>query len=70
MQSHKEISRLLAAMYGSNFSHLQVDVHQPDVTLEIEIRREGAYLYSRTIPCWADFQRVYQGRVSFCFRRN
>lgn len=50
MQS-PEISRTIGGHVLKNFSHLQVDVHQPDVTLEIEIRREGAYLYSRTIPC-------------------
>lgn len=50
MQS-PEVSRAIGGHVLRNLSHLKVDVHQPDVTLDIEIRREGAYLYSRTIPC-------------------
>ena len=29
---------------------LSVDVHKPDVILNVEVRQEGAFLYSRTIP--------------------
>lgn len=33
------------------FSHLTVDVHKPDFVLNVEIRQEGAFLYSQSIPC-------------------
>src|SRR5690554_1532781 len=46
-----EISRTLGEHVLKSLPHLSVDVHQPDVTLEVEVRHEGAYLYSRTIPC-------------------
>lgn len=32
------------------FPHLKVDVHNPDFVLNVEIRQEGAFLYSRSIP--------------------
>ncbi len=46
-----ELSRTLGGYLLNTFSHLTVDVHEPDFVLNVEIRREGALLYSQTVPC-------------------
>ncbi|NLL47789.1 MAG: tRNA 4-thiouridine(8) synthase ThiI [Firmicutes bacterium] len=46
-----EICRALGGHVLRNFPHLSVDVHQPDFVLNVEIRQEGAFLYSQVIPC-------------------
>ncbi len=46
-----ELSRTLGGYLLNTFSHLTVDVHEPDFVLNVEIRREGgALLYSQTVP--------------------
>ncbi len=46
-----EVCQALGGHILRNFPHLSVDVHNPDFVLNVEIRREGAFLYSRSIPC-------------------
>ena len=43
-----ELSRVIGAHLLKNFSGIKVDVHQPMVTINIEIR-EWAYVYHRII---------------------
>lgn len=46
-----EISHALGDHILRNFPHLTVDVHNPDLILHVELRKEGAFLYSKIIPC-------------------
>lgn len=46
-----ELCRTLGGHILQSFSHLTVDVHNPDFILNVEIRLEGAFLYSQVIPC-------------------
>lgn len=41
-----EISRELGGFLYENFDNLEVDVHNPDVIVTVEIREEGAYIHS------------------------
>ena len=43
----EEITRIVAPVILKN-THLKVDVHNPDILLNIEIRDEGAYIYVKT----------------------
>ena len=45
----EEITRIVAPVILKN-THLKVDVHNPDILLNIEIRDEGAYIYVKTYP--------------------
>lgn len=45
-----ELSRTLGGHILQNFPHLKVDVHNPDFVLNVEIRQEGAFLYSQVVP--------------------
>lgn len=45
-----EINHLLGAHLLKNFPGLKVDVRNPDINLQVEIRSEAAYLSSETIP--------------------
>ena len=44
-----EITRLVAPVILKN-TNLKVDVHNPDITLSIEVRDEGTYIFVRTYP--------------------
>lgn len=44
-----EISKDLSAMILRKAGYLSVDVHHPDFTLNLEIRKEAAYLYTHQI---------------------
>src|SRR5690554_1003418 len=46
-----ELSRTLGGYLLRSFPHLKVDVHSPDFTVHVEVRSEGAFLYSKVIPC-------------------
>ncbi|MGI6641174.1 MAG: tRNA uracil 4-sulfurtransferase ThiI [Limnochordia bacterium] len=48
--SSPELSQMLGGHVLRSVPGLRVDVHTPDVTLNVEIRREGAYLYSQIVP--------------------
>lgn len=40
-----EINNILGQHIADTFSHLKVDVHHPEVTLYVNIRKKGVYLY-------------------------
>lgn len=44
------ISREVGAAVLSAFPHLRVDVHNPDVTVNVEVRDFGAYIHTRQLP--------------------
>lgn len=45
-----EVSREVGAVLLKEFPQLSVDVHEPKMTLEIEIREEYSYVYTEKIP--------------------
>lgn len=45
-----EISAIVGEYLLDTFSHLTVDVHNPDVTVVVEIRDFGAYIHALQIP--------------------
>ncbi len=45
-----EINYDLGSHILTNTDHLTVDVHNPDFVVYVEIRQEGAYLFSETLP--------------------
>ena len=45
-----ELSKMVGAYLLKNVPNLKVDVHEPSTIVNIEIRREGVYLYSSGIP--------------------
>ena len=45
----EEITRMVAPIILKNTS-LKVDVHNPDILLNIEVRDEGAYIFVKTFP--------------------
>lgn len=50
MQS-PEISREVGGYLLEHTQGWSVDVHQPDVTVDVEVRNEGAFVYTGKIPC-------------------
>ena len=44
-----EIMRELGGRLLSSYPHLEVDVHNPDVTVTVEIREENAYIHAKKI---------------------
>lgn len=46
-----EISRRVGGYLLKNTGNWKVDVHNPDVTVNVEVRQEGAYVYTNKIPC-------------------
>lgn len=46
-----EVSSALGGHLLRNIPNLTVDVHRPELVLNVEIRQEGAFLYSKVIPC-------------------
>lgn len=49
--SSPELSRTLGGHLLKSFPHLKVDVHNPDFIVKVEVRSEGAFIYSKVIPC-------------------
>lgn len=45
-----EISAEVGAKLLEEFPHLQVDVHEPDIVVRVEIRDFGAYIHGQPIP--------------------
>lgn len=45
-----EMNQRIGALVLRNFPELTVDVNQPDIQLNIEIRSEGTYLFNQVIP--------------------
>ena len=44
-----EISSKVASLVLPKIEKMSVDVHNPDITLHIDLRSEGAYIYTNTI---------------------
>ncbi len=44
-----EVSRLVGGYVLENTDNLSVDVHHPDVVVDVEIRQEGVYVYTDSI---------------------
>ncbi len=49
--SSPELSRILGGHLLRSFPHLKVDVHNPDFVVKVEVRSEGAFIYSQVLPC-------------------
>ncbi len=62
MQS-PDISKVLSGMILSEMSNLIVDVHNPKLTLTIEIRKEGAYLFTDQIKGLGGFPIPIAGKA-------
>ena len=45
-----EISRELGGYLLSRFHHLKVKVEQPEITITVEIREQGAYIHANQLP--------------------
>lgn len=58
-----EVSRELGAHILRSVSGLSVDVHQPQVTLQVEIRERAAYIYWRSLPGPGGLPIGVSGRV-------
>jgi len=46
-----ELSKLVGSYLLKNIENLTVDVHSPNIVVNIEIRKEGVYLFSNGIKC-------------------
>ena len=44
-----EITRIVAGHILRNSPNLKVDVHNPDILLQIEVRNEAAYIFTKTV---------------------
>ena len=44
-----EITRVVAGHILRNSPNLKVDVHNPDILLQIEVRQEAAYIFTKTV---------------------
>jgi thiamine biosynthesis protein ThiI len=49
--SSPELAKTLGGHLLRSFSHLKVDVHNPDFVVNVEVRSEGAFIYSKVLPC-------------------
>ena len=57
-----EINRIIATEILKNTS-LKVDVHNPDILVSIEIRDEGAYIFTHTYPACGGYPLGVGGKV-------
>lgn len=48
--SSMEVNRMVGTHILRSLPHIKVDVHEPDAVVNIEIRSEGTYISSETIP--------------------
>ena len=46
----QELNHLIGGYILANTEGLKVDVHQPEFELKVEIREEGAFIYSEVVP--------------------
>lgn len=58
----EEIIRHVAGNILSN-TQLKVDVHEPDILLSIEIRQEGAYVFTKTYPACGGYPLGVGGKI-------
>lgn len=45
-----DIAREVGAYIKNNFPHWEVDLENPELSIDIEVRHEGAYIYSENYP--------------------
>ena len=57
-----ELCSTLGGHLLRSFPHLTVDVHNPDFILNVEIRQEGAFLYSQVIPSFGGLPAGSSGK--------
>ncbi len=57
-----ELCSTLGGHLLRGFPHLSVDVHDPDFILNVEIRQEGAFLYSQVIPSFGGLPAGSSGK--------
>ena len=57
-----ELCNALGGHLLRSFPHLTVDVHNPDFILNVEIRQEGAFLYSQVIPSFGGLPAGSSGK--------
>lgn len=57
-----EVSRMVGAYLLKNVSGLKVDVHNPEITLHVEIRDDNTYLYTKEIKGLGGYPTGIQGK--------
>lgn len=45
-----EISQYVGGMLGEAYPHLAVDVHEPELTVHVEVREKAAYVHAPAVP--------------------
>lgn len=61
--SSHEMNHLIGSPLLTRYSHLKVSMKDPDLTLRIEIREQGTYIYCEVIPAVAGFPRGSNGKA-------
>lgn len=59
----QEITKAISKIVLSNVPHLTVDVHHPELTLFIEVRKDATYLYVNRIPGMGGFPVSMAGKA-------
>jgi len=59
----QEISKAISKIVLSNVGNLKVDVHNPELTLFIEVRKDATYLYVNRIPGLGGFPIPIAGKA-------
>ena len=57
-----EISKMVGAYLLKNLNYLKVDVHNPEITLHVEIRDDNTYLYTKEIKGLGGYPVGIQGK--------
>ena len=57
-----EVSKMVGAYLLKNVSGLKVDVHNPEITLHVEIRDDNTYLYTKEIKGLGGYPTGIQGK--------
>lgn len=58
-----ELARHVGGALAERFTELQVDVHEPNVTVHIDVRDDGAYVYADVVEGAGGFPVGMSGRV-------
>ena len=57
-----EVSKMVGAYLLKNVNDLKVDVHNPEITLHVEIRDDNTYLYTKEIKGLGGYPTGIQGK--------
>ena len=57
-----EVSKMVGAYLLKNLNYLKVDVHNPEITLNVEIRDDNTYLYTKEIKGLGGYPVGIQGK--------